>query len=979
MYRKSQLKLFSDQDSAERNLLSISKILDTPIDELNIEKMFLHNPDADQALNILERYVKVYKNEFTGKITSSIPYIKDLVRLFGHSEYYSDVLLRRNDIHKRLFSENGIETSFSVRGKNKYFIYTTENSLEKALHELRLYKEESFFKIGMRNITGKVSLENTIRDLSLLADFVIQNVLHLAKLSLKDKYKIEEDSFCIISVGKLGGMELNYSSDVDLLYIFNNNETNHNAQNSQDSFAYYSDLASRVTKTLSDNDGLLQMYRVDLRLRPNGEAGPIVRDVAGYIRYYERSGQTWERQMLIKARVCAGNGNTGDTFLERIRPWVYSQVHEISYIKEIYHVKMRSEQKFLDSVNIKLSPGGIRDIETICQTLQHLYGGGDSRLRGLGTLKSIKLLTNNGKLTSIESDTLIKAYVFFRNVEHALQYPLNRQNHTLPSQESKLAVLSRKLNFKEYKDFTEELEKYLKGIRNIFEDLFRTEVKDIKTELIFDANYVVKDQLKVMKELGFNELESSLKNIQYLFEGHPPDKFPESTKSKFMNIWNLIYHGINKTADMDITLNNLEKIIHSYNSPAIIYDLFAQQPDFLKLMILLAGNSTRMADLLSIHPELFDTIIQPEGDFDLDSLKNYFNSILITADNSGDTNKKSYVFVQKRMMSIYLWQFLGNKPISHVQKLLTDSADIVVKEIVEQLYFTNGLNIPLTLLALGKFGSGEMGFHSDVDLLFLLTPTSDNNYNSKDMDTASKFIHLFNKRISDQKSSIPLYITDYKIRPEGKNSPLISTLDDFNEYLINRALQWEITALTKIRAIWSSRNSLPNVENDIRNIIFNKGLRKDDLKDFIRIIDKTRKEKLTSDEFNLKWSKGGTADIEHICQLYQLRFSNEIHTLNDKRSTLSIIKLLYENDLLSSSEVKILTESYNFYRTLEQHLFMSANIENYTLPKDRVKKNYIAGIMGKSSAKEIDDLISIISDSVKSIISDLYINLKRSL
>ena len=125
-----------------------------------------------------------------------------------------------------------------------------------------------------------------------------------------------------------------------------------------------------------------------------------------------------------------------------------------------------------------------------------------------------------------------------------------------------------------------------------------------------------------------------------------------------MNIWNLIYHGINKTADMDITLNNLEKIIHSYNSPAIIYDLFAQQPDFLKLMILLAGNSTRMADLLSIHPELFDTIIQPEGDFDLDSLKNYFNSILITADNSSDTNKNSYVFVQKRMISIYLWLFL---------------------------------------------------------------------------------------------------------------------------------------------------------------------------------------------------------------------------------------------------------------------------------------------------------------------------------
>ena len=978
MNRKSRFKLFSNKDTAEKNLLSISNILEIPIDKIDIEKIFEENSDADQALNYLERYIKVYKSGITSKIITSIPHINDLVRLFGHSEYFSEVLLRRNDIYKQLFSDNGIETTFSVLSKDEYFDNTSENTLEDALHRLRLYKEESFFKVGLRNITGKVNLENTIRDLSLLADFVIQNVLHLAKLSLKQKYKIEEDTFSVLSVGKLGGMELNYSSDVDLLYVYNDIETNHNSQNSQKSFTYYSDLANIITKTLSDSDTLLQMYRVDLRLRPNGEAGPIVRDVAGYIRYYERSGQTWERQMLIKARVSAGDTDTGNTFLDRIRPWVYSQVSEISYIKEIYHVKIRSEHKFLDRTNIKLSPGGIRDIETICQTLQHFYGGGDSRLRGLGTLESIKLLTDNGKLSSTESNTLINAYTFFRNVEHALQYPLNRQNHTLPLQEPKLISLSRRLNFKEYKNFNKELEKYLKAIRNIFEDLFRTEVKDIKTELIFDANHDVKDRLQVMNDLGFNELESSLKNIQYLFEGHSPYKFSELTKSKFMNIWNLIYHGIYKTADMDITLNNLEKIIHSYNSPAIIYDLFIQQPDFLKLLILLAGNSTRMADLLSIYPELFDTIIQPDGDLNSDSLRNDFNSILITADNSDENNKRAFVFVQKRLMSIYLWHFLGSKPISHVERLLTESADIVIKEIVEQLYSTNGLDLPLTLLALGKLGSCEMGFNSDVDLLFLLTPTSNNELNSKDIDTASKFIHLFNKRISDQKSSMPLYKTDYKIRPEGKNSPLITTLDEFNEYLINRALQWEITALTKIRTIWNSQNSKPDVEGGIRNIIFNKSLTAEDFDDFNRIIEKTRKEKLTSDGFSLKWSEGGTADIEHICQLYQLRFANEIHSLKDKRSTLSIINLLHDNELFSTSKAKILTESYNFYRTLEQHLYMSVNIENYTLPKDQVKKNYIARIMGNSSAKEFDDLIQTINDSVNSIIIQLSFNLEQS-
>ena len=294
--RKSRINIFSDREAADMNLLKISKILKMKVDEIDIENIFSDNADADQALNFLERYIKRYVNEFDGKKLSSIPHHLDLVRLFGQSEYYAGVLLRREDIHRQLFSENGIETTFSVRTEDEYFSSAPDNGLKNTLYNLRLYKEKFFFEIGYRNIIRKVNLEDTVRDLSLLADFVIQNILYLSKLSLKEKYDIEDDSFCILSVGKLGGMELNYSSDVDLLYVYNDIDTNYNSRNRQDSFSYYSELAGKITKTLSDNDDLLQMYRVDLRLRPDGEAGPIVRDVAGYIRYYERSGQTFRTE-----------------------------------------------------------------------------------------------------------------------------------------------------------------------------------------------------------------------------------------------------------------------------------------------------------------------------------------------------------------------------------------------------------------------------------------------------------------------------------------------------------------------------------------------------------------------------------------------------------------------------------------------------------------------------------------------------------
>ena len=249
--RESWITLFSDQAVATNNLLSISKILDLPVDEVDIDTVFRNNPDADQALNFLERYIKRYVSEFSVKNFSSIPYINELVRLFGQSEYFAGVLLRREDIQKQLFSEKDIETAFTVRSKDEYFSSTQDKRFKTALHDLRLYKEKSFFRIGFRNIVEKVNLSDTIGDLSLLADFVIQNILFLSKLSLNEKYNILDDTFCVLSVGKLGGMELNYSSDVDLLYVYNDIEKKQNSQSTQESLSYYSDLASKITQVLS--------------------------------------------------------------------------------------------------------------------------------------------------------------------------------------------------------------------------------------------------------------------------------------------------------------------------------------------------------------------------------------------------------------------------------------------------------------------------------------------------------------------------------------------------------------------------------------------------------------------------------------------------------------------------------------------------------------------------------------------------------
>ena len=309
------ISFFENPGTLKNNISKIEKSLNIQIDQKLLIRLIKDNPDPDQAINFLERFVNINSEQADLSNLFQEPSLKSLLTLFGHSEYYTGVLLQRPDLFHYLNPDTESVQDIDVGDNALEDVSISTIPLNDQVYQLRLYKEKVFFKIGVRNILGYADLETTMTGLSNLADSVIRKSLDIAISTLNQKHSIQKSTFCVISVGKLGGMELNYSSDIDLLFVYNNENSSSDSLNKSNQFSYYSEIASKLSSILSGRTDDLQMYRVDLRLRPDGEAGPIVRDLAGYLRYYERSGHTWERQMLIKERISAGDINTVSEFI----------------------------------------------------------------------------------------------------------------------------------------------------------------------------------------------------------------------------------------------------------------------------------------------------------------------------------------------------------------------------------------------------------------------------------------------------------------------------------------------------------------------------------------------------------------------------------------------------------------------------------------------------------------------------------------
>ncbi len=479
----ANLQAMADDPTARQ---SLADILEELLDNVS------QSADPDQALNYFERFTRAAASH-----THLFSYFKDsprtleiLAKTFGGSPYMAEILIRDPHYFYWVTDPQILYHSRKKRDIQRELARALKTLADeqKQLDYLRVLKRREMLLIGVRDLLRLCSVEETLAALSTLAEALISAAYWICADALRREYGIPRKAFSgftILGMGKLGGGELNFSSDVDLIYLYASDQEEAVAASHNSSISaseYFRRLCQKITVALSDFTGEGYVYRVDLRLRPEGKAGAIAYSLDGFERYYQARGETWERLALLKAWPVAGDRALGQAFLEMARPFVYDRPFDLKALEEVRGIKRKIDQRMTVRQqrlrNVKLGTGGIREIELIVQALQVCHGGQTPQICERNTMKGLSALRDQSLISAEERDTLAQAYVFLRDVENKLQMVNDAQTHSLPSGAEELAACARRLGYSgddhdsAAEQFRRDYQSHTSQVNRIFEAVF---------------------------------------------------------------------------------------------------------------------------------------------------------------------------------------------------------------------------------------------------------------------------------------------------------------------------------------------------------------------------------------------------------------------------------------------------------------------------------------------------------------------------
>jgi len=942
--------------SAQRNLDKIIEAYITLGDEKNVERFLSllqrelrDSADADMALNNLQRFIEATfnKTSLLNDLTNYPHLLEILIKTFSASQYLADILVRDPELFRWLTTT---EILTRTKTKDELLEEATQTvnlfkTVERKINALkRLYRRE-ILRIGVRDVLGEACLMTVTQELSDLADAIISATCTVAMGISKERFgRLPETEYAVIGLGKLGGSELNYSSDIDIIFVYNIDGEIEDAKGKPISHHEFFNLfAERFVQLLTEHTQEGHLYRVDVRLRPDGKAGPLARSMSGYLTYYETRGELWERQMLIKARVVAGDMDFGNRFLRQLEPFIYPRTFFKSPLEEIARIKSRIEATHQDEHNIKLQAGGIRDIEFIVQALQLLNGGRLPEVRERNTLKAIEKLEQARLLESSEAKTLSDAYTLFRNVEHRLQMMHAIQTHTLPTELKQRAILAKRVGFKNRQQFESALRFSLEATRKIFDSVFKVkfDYQASDVELLLERDIESDRVESILKNYGFTKFKDVLRSIKYLANGMSlteQKEFDIHVRNLFHEIAPALLDEISRSISPDTTLSNLEKIVRSIKVVEIFYGLLKEEK-FRKLILTVCSYSPRFSNQIARNEQFLDIL------FSQDAL---FQRQLSTV------NQQLLTFNLHQLKNFHelrigIRNLLKLSTFEEMARELTDVARFVFNAIYQEMLMEHTLDadIPFAVIGLGKLGGEELNFDSDLDVIFLYAPStiSEQVYH----EVASGLI----EKMSRVTGYGRLYAVDARLRPEGKNAPLATELNAFLAYLQKRALLWERQALIKAEFVGGNRQFAEKVLSGIEQFVYGERISPKQVGEIIAMRRKTESRiRFPKAEFiDIKVGAGGIVDIEFLVQTLQLMYGVQNKELRG-RNTLNVLRGLRQCNFITENDFQTLEQNYIFFRETEKFMRISLETTASVLPSDSEKLGYLARCVGLRNQDE---------------------------
>ncbi|MBI5601813.1 MAG: bifunctional [glutamate--ammonia ligase]-adenylyl-L-tyrosine phosphorylase/[glutamate--ammonia-ligase] adenylyltransferase [Deltaproteobacteria bacterium] len=893
-----------------------------------------------------------------------------LKKIEAFSPYLTHILRRDPSLIEKIFDQGGYRSKKSPA-------HLTNDLKEKVsgLKDfqtfclfLRHFKQEEIFRIAARDLGGLAGFRETATDLSLLAATCLQGALSFclqnqAGSKNNGKPALVENGLVVLGLGKLGGLELNFSSDIDLIFLYQP------SGNVWPSFLEQKEYLQAATRKIIQAMGALMegdhVFRVDLGLRPGGKDSDLVISLDSALEYYQSSAGTWERMAFIKARALAGNIKLGKAFLKEIQPIVYRKFIDYTILADIRTLKQKilaeTGSHLLKSDDIKLGPGGIREIEFIVQSLQMVFGGKIPSIREGNTLKAIDKLKDAKLIPREEGRLLSQAYIFLRILEHRLQMVHQRQTHSLPHQAEALEGIARVMPLKGPRRMDPvgrlipELNRVRTRVRISFDNLLlaNSPVSQERLVELLRSTRSAEDRERELKTLGFQQGNQAREIIETW--NRKLTASPAPGRTFFSQLFPLLLGYCLQSVNPDQSLSFIDRFLGSIGGRTAILSMLLERNALAKEIVDLFAQSALMGRIFIQNPEMMDHLALqrtigrpgPENGGVLHFLKTRGLGKGLEDKLSDLRRWKNGYFLGTALeeMAGRLGPDLASERLTHLaDQVLIESTRLaeesLTQEVVHPLYphrLAPSRPSPFCILGLGKLGGQELGYASDLDLIFVYSlkapylaksskgPSQPLRKGDKKWVTTHEYLVRLAQRLISF-LSIPLkegpgYTVDTRLRPSGSFGPLIVTLEAFQDYYRNQAQHWEKQALLKARVIVGP----PSLNNQVREVIdevlFHNAPPSEVREEMAHFRSRMEKERSgeNKERFNPKLGYGGLTDIEFIAQYLQWFYGQadpEFHQTN----TLKILKALKDKGHLRDEFHYLLREAYHFLTLLDHGL-----------------------------------------------------------
>jgi len=902
-----------------------------------LRKDLRRSPHPRRALNNLHRFLCAGFASSLLRDFQAHPVLQNIaIELFAQSQFLSDILVRQPELFHWLTSTTELKQTKSSGIYLREARETTQlfGRTEKQLDSLKRFQRRELLRIGARQILKEANVDTTSAELAALADAIIEVVVQLGCRDRASEGEIVfENELAVVGLGKLGGEELNFSSDIDLMFVYDRDGDLKEPHNRISTYhEFYNRLSEFVVRRLTEHTSEGHLYRVDMRLRPEGSSGSLALSRAAYMLYYEARGELWERQMLLKARVVAGNKEVGERWLRDVQPFVLPRTLLASPMEEIARIKSMIEARLPGEENIKLGSGGIRDIEFVVQALQLLNGGGDARLRERNTILAISRLAEASHITATERRRLQSAYRFLRTVEDRLQLLHAMQKHSLPESRDETEVLAKQLGFRGIREFEHELWRHRSRVRSVFKSVFRLEKRNRPKSWIDMKSELRSGKLTGrLRKAGFLDYEESARNIADLVR-EIPDLLDEKTLHRLISLARK--HGApDWCVGNFLTLASSQPIKRTFRQ-ALTDD------GMLDLLVLLCSRSSRLTRYLSSEPLLFESIVsRPDEILSVDRGWSFLHSHDLP-------RYKTY-----NEFKIAMRLIVGKASIERATSELSELADGIIRELFDQAVSEireKGLRRDVALVALGKLGGNEITFESDLDLIVVY----DGGGKPRTTKMAQELVQQFTESIKG------IYEVDFRLRPEGKNSPLATEFSYYRSYLQDRVSLWERQSLLKARVLAGDKHFVSEVLAHLRRFTFDAPLTGGWTQEVLSMRTRMEAERsrLPKGE-DLKFGKGGLVDLEFLMQVLQLRFGRMHEGIRDP-NMFRLARALSTADILPKSQVTALQRNLALFRLLETFVRLNSEKPEFVIPTEASHRQAIVAALGLPSAKEFRSRLS---------------------